>query len=308
MNKSLARIFAFLVVAAATPAFGQATRTWVSGTGSDANPCSRTAPCQTFSGALGKTAAGGEINCIDPGGFGTINITKSITIDCAGTMGSILAANTNGVIVNGANIAVTLRNIAINGANTTTGNGIRILNAGAVNLENVVIQNMQGTGTNGRGVSIETTASGVRVMMSNTSIYNMNNHGIHSNPGGGSVILTLDNVRIFRGGSNAVTLRGPTTAAIDHSWLNQNRNGAGVFIETTTAAVRISNTMMANNAIGVSSGVAGQAPTTFLYANVITGNTADGIRLTGGTVTSLGNNMIRGNAGNEAPTNTIGTQ
>ena len=69
----------------------QATRTWVSGVGDDANPCSRTAPCKTFAGAISKTAANGEINCLDPGGFGTVTITKSITIDCAGTLGSILA-------------------------------------------------------------------------------------------------------------------------------------------------------------------------------------------------------------------------
>ena len=308
MNKSLARLAAVLVVAVATPAFGQATRTWVSGTGSDANPCSRTAPCQTFSGALNKTATGGEINCLDAGGFGTLNITKSISIDCNGTHGSILAANTNGVIVNGAGITVTLRNIAINGANTTIGNGVRILNAAAVNLDNVVIENMQGTGTNGQGVSIETSVSGVRVTMSNTSIYNTNNHGIHSNPGAGSVILTLDNVRIARGGANAVFVRGNTTATVDHSWLVQNRNGAGVAVESTMSTARISNTMMGNNAFGISSGIAGQTPTTFVYGSVITGNTTAGILLSGGTVTSLGNNMFRGNTGNEAPTNTITTQ
>jgi hypothetical protein len=60
------------------PANAQATRTWVSGVGDDANPCSRTAPCKTFAGAISKTAAGGEINVLDPGGFGAVTITKSI--------------------------------------------------------------------------------------------------------------------------------------------------------------------------------------------------------------------------------------
>src|SRR5712672_598339 len=85
---------------ASAPAHAQATRTWVSGTGDDVNPCSRTAPCKTFAGAISKTAASGEINCIDPGGFGAVTITKSITIDCAGTMGSILGAGTNAINVN----------------------------------------------------------------------------------------------------------------------------------------------------------------------------------------------------------------
>src|ERR1700754_555045 len=107
---------------ASAPAHAQATRTWVSGVGDDANPCSRTAPCKTFAGAISKTAAGGEINCLDPGGFGTVTITKSMTIDCAGTLGSILASGTNGVNVNDANtgtpgtIKVILRNLTINGA------------------------------------------------------------------------------------------------------------------------------------------------------------------------------------------------
>src|SRR2546422_2828997 len=69
------------------PAQAQATRTWVSGVGDDVNPCSRTAPCKTFAGAISKTAAGGEIDCLDPGGFGAVTITKSLTIDCNGVTG-----------------------------------------------------------------------------------------------------------------------------------------------------------------------------------------------------------------------------
>src|SRR6187402_3139871 len=99
------------------PASAQATRTWVSGIGDDANPCSRTAPCKTFAGAISKTDARGEIDVLDPGGFGAITITKSITIDgTAGSgFGSILAAGTTGVIVNaGVGDIVTLRNLSIN--------------------------------------------------------------------------------------------------------------------------------------------------------------------------------------------------
>src|SRR5437868_7894786 len=95
----------------------QASRTWVSGTGSDANPCSRTAPCKTFAGAISKTAPGGEISALDPGGFGAVTITKSITIDGGGgQVASVLVAGTNGIVVQaGANDVVTLRNIRING-------------------------------------------------------------------------------------------------------------------------------------------------------------------------------------------------
>src|SRR5262247_3993713 len=108
------------------PAHAQATRTWVSGVGDDANPCSRTAPCKTFAGAISKTAASGIINCLDPAGYGAVTITKSITIDCTNTIGSILAAGFFGVNVNDSatgtpgTIKVILRNLSINGAGTGT--------------------------------------------------------------------------------------------------------------------------------------------------------------------------------------------
>src|SRR5512139_3382165 len=140
---SLATLW-LLTLVLAGPAFSQATRTWVSGVGDDANPCSRTAPCKTFAGAISKTAAGGEISVLDPGGYGAVTITKSITIDGGGgQVASILAAGTNGVIVNaGTNDIVTLRNIRINGVRgTPTGglNGVRFLAGAALHIENCTI-------------------------------------------------------------------------------------------------------------------------------------------------------------------------
>src|SRR5256885_14784300 len=103
-------------IAASSLAQAQATRTWVSGVGDDANPCSRTAPCKTFAGAISRTADGGEIDALDPGGYGAVTITKSITIDGNNTTAGILAAGTNGIIINAAGIDVTLRGLTINGA------------------------------------------------------------------------------------------------------------------------------------------------------------------------------------------------
>src|SRR4030088_2574564 len=129
-NKCLLALMAFLSTAASLQA--QATRTWVSGVGDDANPCSRTAPCKTFAGAISKTAAGGEIDCLDPGGFGAVTITKSITIDGGSEVGSILTSlGGTGVIINdtGANPptgTVTLRHLWFNGIGTAA-NGVRIL-------------------------------------------------------------------------------------------------------------------------------------------------------------------------------------
>ena len=135
MNKRrfilVASVCAFGVLGLAPSAFAEATRTWVSGVGDDANPCSRTAPCKTWAGAISKTASGGEIDALDPGGFGTVTITKSITINGRGTHASILSAGTVGINISDASTAapgtikVKLRNISINGAGTGTSAGNR---------------------------------------------------------------------------------------------------------------------------------------------------------------------------------------
>src|SRR5687768_8288401 len=120
-------------------AWAQATRTWVSGVGDDANPCSRTAPCKTFAGAISKTAEFGEINALDPGGFGGVTITKSITIDGGWQIAGVLVSGTNAIIVNGtADDVVTLRNLDIDGLGTGL-NGISILAGRAVIVENCQI-------------------------------------------------------------------------------------------------------------------------------------------------------------------------
>ena len=296
------------LIASATGAYAQATRTWVSGVGDDVNPCSRTAPCKTFAGAISKTATGGEINVIDPGGFGAINITKSITIDGAGTQASILALNVNGILVNGPGATVNLRNLSINGANGTTGNGIRILQAGAVNIDNVSLMNFAGTGTNGRGITIETATSAVRVNVANSSIYNMENHGIHSAPTGGNVILVVDNVSISRGGQAGIDLRENTAASIHRSAITNNRNSGALRMELTTATATVSDSLLAGNAVGIANVAAGGSPIVFLYGSTVTNNATAGLQISSGSITSLGNNIIRGYAGNQAPTTTITPQ
>src|SRR5262245_14867135 len=116
-----------LFVVPATSALAQATRTWVSGVGDDANPCSRTAPCKTFAGAISKTAAGGEINALDPAGFGAVTITKSITISATGVEAGVLVSGTNGIIINaGTNDRVVLDGLDIEGLGTST-NGINVI-------------------------------------------------------------------------------------------------------------------------------------------------------------------------------------
>jgi hypothetical protein len=301
--------FALALALAGSPAYAQATRTWVSGVGDDANPCSRTAPCKTFAGAISKTATGGEINCLDPGGFGAVTITKSITLECSETVGGILAANFNGVIVNAstAGSVVILRGLDIDGANTTTGNGIRIIAAaGGVIIDNCRIYGFGGTTTNGRGVAIETTAD-TRVTIQNSQFYHNNFVGIHSNPTSGNVVLDIDNVQLSQGGTTAIQLRQNTTATINRTTVVNHATGAGLTVELTTATALVSNSNFSNNAFGIFNGNGG-SPTVRLYGTVITGNTTQGLLINAGSVISSGNNVIRGNAGNEVPSSTITTQ
>src|SRR6266700_8313994 len=108
---------AIFTFAFASMAQAQATRTWVSGVGDDANPCSRTAPCKTFAGAISKTADKGEIDCLDPGGFGQVTITKSITLDCDSGPGGILAASGSAINITGNGIIVIIRSLNLQGNN-----------------------------------------------------------------------------------------------------------------------------------------------------------------------------------------------
>ena len=150
----------------AAPASAQATRTWVSGVGDDVNPCSRTAPCKTFAGAISKTAAGGEINCLDPGGFGAVTITKSMTIDCHYTEGGVLAGG-NGIVINALSTdVVTLRGLDIFGVNPPT-NGVRFLVGAALHIEDCVIRRFNAA--NSAGVSFAPSVA-AKLYITNTTI------------------------------------------------------------------------------------------------------------------------------------------
>ncbi len=150
----IALLLAVLSVSLASlPAHAQATRTWVSGVGDDANPCSRTAPCKTFAGAISKTAAGGQINVLDPGGFGAVTITKAITINSEFVEAGVLVSGTNAIIINaGVNDRVVLRGLDIEGLGTGL-NGIRFLAGASLHVQKCMIRNFRGAAPNGNGIS-----------------------------------------------------------------------------------------------------------------------------------------------------------
>jgi hypothetical protein len=246
----------------------QATRTWVSGVGDDANPCSRTAPCKTFAGAISKTATGGEIDALDPAGYGAVTITKGITIDGGGgQVASVLASGTNGVVVQaGPTSVVTLRNVRINGIEGTGAgglNGIRYLSGAALHVENCNI-----FGFTGDGINVATSTSGA-LFVTDTFLTN-NGNGIQIAPTAGNVRSSLVRVRAHDNSGFGFFLH-PAAGA-----------GAGTVIDDSSALV---------NGTGI--GVTGA--TLYLGNSVVIRNGV-GVSITGGSVLSYKTNMIDGNS------------
>jgi hypothetical protein len=248
LTRTLAALAAFATTALlfAAPASAQATRTWVSGVGDDANPCSRTAPCKTFAGAISKTAASGEIDCLDPGGFGGLTITKAITIDCTapGGIGGVLVSGTNGFVVNaGTADKVQLIGLDINGLGPAPGpgiNGVLVVQAGNVSIINCLIYGFTATAyasgvVGSAGIAVAPSSNPVKVYIGNTIIRN-NNSGVAINPASSSVFATveLDHVTLD---DNAQT--GSTAAA--NLVLNTTSSTAILTNSTFTGGVAIAN-------------------------------------------------------------------
>ena len=299
---------ALFALAAAAPAYGQATRTWVSGVGDDVNPCSRTAPCKTFAGAISKTAAGGEINCLDPGGFGAVTITKSITIDCTGTFGSVLnSGGINGIVINDSLSAtpgqanVILRGLSINGAGTTPGlNGVRFISGASLTLEDVFIQN-QRNGASSHGISIQPTTA-MRFHAVNVTVVN-GTGGILLNPANaaGTISAALENVRVLNNTGNGIRVEnllaaGGVTLVVDRSLVSRNASGFSV---NTTNATTPANIMLANSTVSLnpSNGIiASNAGSRIRIGDTtVTGN-GFGVQISGGAIlNSYGTNRFNGN-------------
>jgi hypothetical protein len=278
----------------------QATRTWVSGVGDDANPCSRTAPCKTFAGAISKTAASGEISVLDPGGFGVVTITKSITINGDGTLAGILSAGTTGIIVNaGANDVIYIRNVSINGAGTGL-NGIRFLAGKALHVENCNIYGIgNNTAGNGNGIFANLTGSGL-LFVKDTNIKTCAVSGVTAQSSGGLVGGLLEHVRV-EGMPTGVVIGNNAFLSIRDSVINFNTTAGVTISGSGTPTASFDNCMLNNNAIGVNVGATGimnlssstlesnttavssAAPQANLRSsgnNRLIGNTSDGATLT----------------------------
>lgn len=293
----------------------QATRTWVSGVGDDANPCSRTAPCKTFAGAISKTATGGEINVLDPGGFGGVTITKSITISSEGLEAGVLVSGTNAIIINALSTSVVvLRGLDIEGLGTGL-DGIRVIGGlAALHVENCTINAFRGT--NGSGINIATTTAGTtQVFIKDTIVRNNGNGtggGIIFRPAvGATVKASLDNVR-SENNLFGVKAQDRTTVSISNSVASGNTNAGFSAQQAGTGAISliIDHSASVNNGTdGVQSNSATAFPNNAIVriSNVtVTGN-ATGLNVVGtGQLISFQTNNVDGNGVNGAPTSSPG--
>ena len=298
--KKHAAVFAFaaLTILAAPAVHAQATRTWVSGVGDDVNPCSRTAPCKTFAGAISKTAAGGEISVLDPGGFGTITITKAITINGDGTLGGILSALTNGIIVNaGVNDKVVIRNVSINGAGTGT-NGIRFLAGKDLTVENVTIE-----GFTGRGIDVSRTSTG-KLFVKNTKI-SEGGTGIFLTTTVGQAQAMLENVQLT-GLTNGLEAGLNGRATISNSMISGNASN-GILASNSTSRINVEGCQISfNDLAGVNATASGAVIR--LSNNEIHNNNAGITFVAGAVVESAGNNRVAGNVSTTAPNGAVPIQ
>jgi hypothetical protein len=297
---------AVAAIAFSTAAFGQATRTWVSGVGNDANPCSRTAPCKTWAGAISKTAEGGEIDALDPGGFGTITIGKAMTLD--GThgagFGSILnSGGIAGVIVNvtsGTHVAdavVILRSIYIQGASQAPAgagtHGINVVKGQRVFVYDCHIENQ---GTTGIHISSATTTS---VFVRDTDFSNTNT-GIDatSTVGGQTAILQANNINI-QGNTNGILIGTNGFGFVANSFIGRCIGGNATQA-VSGATLNIDNCQLFSNTTAVNA----LAGSTVRVNNSQLFDNSTGFGGTASSIQSGQNNKLAGNTASVTPTGT----
>ena len=286
--------FAALVLP--TTASGQATRTWVSGVGDDANPCSRTAPCKTLAGAMSKTAAGGQISAIDGGGFGAVTVNKSLTIDLRGAWeAGVLTNVSNGITVNaGVNDRVNLRGLKINGLNAPF-HGVRVLQARSVKITDTTIWNF---GRN--GISIENANTNMRVAVRRSVIEDNGGNGVLVAPQGANVArVTLTGNEIDDNHCGISTSRFGPDPAFNYA-NNCGTQGSNVSGPSSSVnAYRNSISHSERHAV-LSNGTNAQIR---LSQNEISGTmVASALQvLNTGSILSFGNNYVVGNPGGNGP-------
>lgn len=287
----------FLVFSAIAGA--QVPRTWISAVGDDTNPCSRSAPCKTFVGTVSKTSIGGEIDCIDPGNFGAVTITKSVTINCEDTQGAISAAFANGIIINITDPADTAKSVriyglSINGLGSGL-NGIRVVAGNKLLLQEVVID-----GFTTHGVSILNTSGAFHLTMKDSTVRNNGGNGVNTFLGGAATAAVAVDGSLFAFNGVGFNQGTATAASIENSAFTNNTTG--VQASSTTSVLSVKDCVIAHNVTGIS---ALNSAVIRIGDNLVTSNTTG---LSGTNIYTLGGNFVDGNTTNGLNNGTALTQ
>jgi hypothetical protein len=289
MKKSNIVKFLAVAVMGTGLAYGQASRTWVSGVGDDANPCSRTAPCKTFAGAISKTAAGGEIDALDPAGYGAVTITKAITIDGGGgQVASVLVSGTNGIVVQaGPSDVVILRNLRINGIGTGL-NGIRFLSGKDLNVENCYIF---GFTQNGIDIALN-QGTPVSVHVIDSVLKNNGGTGIRAaNAVAPNVLVGIDNTKVILD-SVGIDANTNSRVVVNRS-VSENASTDGMRASASTGQMTVSFSDSSFNANGLTASAGGSVNVAF---SNIAYNTTCAMNNSASNFATFGNNRVVGTA------------
>ena len=290
-----------------SPPPSQAGRTWVSAAlGNDSNPCTRMSPCLTFAGALAKTMAGGEIDVLDPGDFGSVTITQAVSIynDTPRKTGVLTSSGTGGIIVSaGANDIINLRGIVFDGGNQQGASGI-VFNSGAqLHIQNCAFK---GFGTSAIMFSPGAgSAAGAQIGVQDTTIVS-NGTGIVIKPTGTiAVNAFLNRIRVDknsaagivadgRGGSGAINV-----ALSDSSTSLNASTGVSAVSGTGNVTVQITRLIAASNGLtGVQSDQSnGGIATVTIGRSALYGSGSVAQSIGGGTLLSHSDNQISGTGG-----------
>jgi hypothetical protein len=291
----------FLLVAIAILGLGvepgaAQTRVFVSGQGSDSNPCSLAAPCRSFQQAHNAVVAGGEIVALDAAGYGPITISKAVTITAIGIEASITTngTTTTGVVVNaGAGDTVTIRGITLfSGA--ITGDGIDINSGKSVTIRDCTI-----SGFPGSGIAVEPSAS-LHLALRGVTVYGSGASGLVVFPSGPGAVTASVIGSVFSGNDDGVVINGTASTGTLKATLSvlsdaNLSNGISVIASgVAPVTVMITGSQAVNNAFGVSGN--GANARLFVDRTQVSGNSGVGWHALGGaSVSSYTNNGVNGN-------------
>jgi Right handed beta helix region len=265
------------------------TRTYVSRTGVDSNPCTAPLPCQTFQAALALTVAGGEIYVLDSANYGPVTINKAVTITSEGAVAGIVAGSGVGITISaGANDVINLRGLEIDGSNTGSV-GIQFNSGQSLNIQKSVIRNFTGSG-------ITFAPSGTSsLFVIDTNLINNLCSGISLT---NSATGALSRVNLNQNGVGVLAYGSGVSLTVTDTVAGNNTYGIGA----SSSAVMVRNSTLNSNLIGIS---ADQSAMVRVGQSTITANATGWKATNGGQVLSYGNNNVNGNTTDGSSTTTV---